>query len=344
MNPSGMFWQALRGIAPDPHFWTPVIERARIEGVLPYLAALHRDLPNRVEIRRSAAAAEIAREHLLAITSRAMREAEIPWAILKGAELAYRIYDDPADRPSGDCDVLVRPKDRVAAERALTAAGLQASHDHAELWMGPAGAVDLHIAFVNTERLRGRGAAYSGTPKWESRINLVRSRAGAIPALGLDDLAVYLALHLVHHHGGGGARWLVDIARLLARYPETRRVMEGIGLSGRLALMTVDALLGNGGREPELWLDRLAIQGAYEGRAPAGLRFLLSAREMPEWSDRIRFLREAAFPDRRVLRSSTVGSRTPLRTHVARVFKSALDLIHLHYLSRKKPWGQTPIS
>jgi hypothetical protein len=339
MKPHNAFWHALRGTPPEPSLWPALVERARDEGVLPYLASLHSDLPNRAEIRRSAAAAAVARGHLLSIAAQAMRGASIPWAVLKGAELAYRIYDDPSDRPSGDCDILVRPQDRVAAERVLTEAGFQASHDHAELWTGSAGAVDLHVAFVNTERVRGRDAAYGGTPRWDTRTVVVRTEAGDVPALGLEDLSVYLALHIVHHHGASGARWLVDIAQLLARFPETRDAMWDAGPSGHLVLMTVDALLGSGGEEPRHWLDRIAVQGAYEGSSPAGLRFLLSAREIPAWRNRIRFLREALFPDRRVLRSSTVGSRTPLRTHGTRVVRTALDIARLSRVSKKRRWG-----
>ncbi len=59
----------------------------------------------------------------LAHALRALRAAEIPVIVLKGAALAETIYPSIADRPMGDADLLVHPRDRNRAWAVLEAAG-----------------------------------------------------------------------------------------------------------------------------------------------------------------------------------------------------------------------------
>jgi hypothetical protein len=83
----------------------------------------------------------------------ALVERDIPIIVLKGAALAYTVYDTPALRPIGDIDILVRPDDAAAAREILDRIGWRPSRHAAErdlllchgvgLHRGH-GAVDLH--------------------------------------------------------------------------------------------------------------------------------------------------------------------------------------------------------
>jgi hypothetical protein len=65
-------------------------------------------------------------EELLASLRRALHvldAAGVPALVVKGMVLAYALYDDVAQRPMGDVDLRVRPRDFVRAARAMRAAG-----------------------------------------------------------------------------------------------------------------------------------------------------------------------------------------------------------------------------
>lgn len=67
----------------------------------------------------------------LEIAAEALDRAGIAWAGLKGIDLAYRVYADPAERAMSDLDLLVAPADLGRAVEALSRAGLAADRDEA---------------------------------------------------------------------------------------------------------------------------------------------------------------------------------------------------------------------
>ncbi len=341
MSPStpALFWSALRGEPVAAEAWPGIVARARREGVLPYLAARHASMPGRQELRRAAAAEHLDRVRLMGAVRSVLSGAAIPWVVLKGLALAHGLYDDPVERPSGDCDILVRHEDRAHAASALEAAGFHPAPHHRELFTGAAGQVDLHTAFVNTERVTGRVAVGGERPGWERRAVQLETPDGPIPALGEEDLAAYLVLHLVHHHGGAGARWILDLARLVERRPRAVETIRDLGAAGRLSLALAGFLGANVAR-PGGRLDRLVLQAAWEGESLPGMRFLLSLREMPGWGERLRFARQILVPDPGVLASAAHAEhRSPLVAHLARLFATVggLGRLSLHLLRGEAP-------
>lgn len=361
---AAIFWAALRGEAPgNSSAWPRILSRARREGVIALLAASNPHCPGRDALRRDAVHAHLSRIALVRRAARALDATGLPWVALKGLTVAVRLYPDPTLRPSGDLDVLVRPADRENAERALVAAGFQPTAHHRELFVGEAGEVDLHVHAINRERVPARGRIRFVEPDWLSATRRLATEAGDLPVLDDDALAVFLSLHLVHHHGGVGARWILDLHRLLAQVPAARVALaEGAaGRAGRTAIRVLNRLaphlpprrpeisdssvFGPSGARPETpspaivsepeatarpgLLDRITARAAFEGTDVPGLRFLHTLRELP-LSGGIQFLRETVLPPGRVLDAvAATGTRPPLRLHVSRFARTAISLSRL---------------
>jgi hypothetical protein len=259
-----------------------------------------------------------------------------PWVLLKGIDLATRLYHEPPDRPSGDCDIMVRPEDRRLFSDRLVAAGFMPSDHHIELHTGREGQVDLHAAFVNADRITARRHVLTTPEGWARRRERIETEAGILPVLGLDDLALYLAAHAIHHHGAVGARWLVDLHRLLDRHPETESIIGRTGRNGKMLLGILERLLGDStiaSVAPSTLFDRLVLRAAYEGEEIPGLRYLLSLREIVGSRERLLFLREALLPSSENLRSADMArpraAGRPVLTHLRRTGISLVRLMRL---------------
>lgn len=334
--PAAFFWAALRGEPVPPPAWPAIVERARREGVVAFLAAARTDCPGREEIRRAAVAAHLSRLRLIGRVREIFEPLQRPWAILKGIDLATRLYDQPPDRPSGDCDVMVLPEDRRRFAERLAAAGFMRSDHHVELHTGREGQVDLHTAFVNADRIAARRHVLATPGGWEERRARIATEAGVLPVLGFDDLALYLAAHAVHHHGAVGARWLVDLHRLLTLRPEAVAIIRGSGRNGETLLGLLRHLLATpfpAAAAPADWFDRLVLGAALEGEEIPGLRYLLSLREIKGIRARLDFLRESLLPSAAVLRSADLArpraAGRPVLTHLRRLGSSAVRLLRL---------------
>jgi hypothetical protein len=75
-------------------------------------------------------AAALLRAHVLRAVAKALSAAGLSALLVKGAALALDVYPDPAARPMGDVDLLVRRADRDRVVAALRAAGAT-EHPHA---------------------------------------------------------------------------------------------------------------------------------------------------------------------------------------------------------------------
>ena len=73
--------------------------------------------------RRSVTAQWLLFEHFLERAGDYLGRAGVPWVPLKGADLAFRAYDSPDDRPASDLDILVAPEHLGSALASLRAAG-----------------------------------------------------------------------------------------------------------------------------------------------------------------------------------------------------------------------------
>ena len=123
--------------------------------------------------------------------------AGIPWLPIKGADLARRIYPDPALRPSADLDVLL-PVDRIAeAEAQARAAGFVAPAGR------PSDALLRRYHFHSTFHHPGSGTFLELHWRLADRACLPRgeSEAGWFQSGQLPDEAhwVYLCAHLAKH-------------------------------------------------------------------------------------------------------------------------------------------------
>lgn len=281
-------------------------------------------MPGRSEIRKAAAAAYLLHLNLVSTVRTIIEPLNIPWILLKGAALSEQLYpEEPSARAVGDCDVLIRHQDRALLESALRAAGFRSSSTHNELFTGSAGQVDVHTSFVNRERITARGAV-DDFDVWPE-VETLSTPAGVIPVLGEKDFARYLALHLVHHHGMIGAKWIVDLQRLLKKFPNAQRQIAELGPNGDLLLRVV---AGKG--MPRSMLEKVVLRAAEEGADLPGLRFLLTLRDISSPQDRMKFLVQAIFPNRELLRSSTFKERgRPFLIHLKNLSRSGMTFIRL---------------
>ncbi len=157
------------------------------------------------------------------------QQAGIDIRVLKGSQLAWTIYPEPALRPMSDIDLLVRVEDLVAAEAALAACSYYSSrasvserlnrqqgyHLHMSKDSGVSPAVELHW-----ELLAGKADQRQVDAGWFwGRVEGFKLPEDGGQAQGLDPTAnlLYLSAHLFLKHQGGSDRllWLYDIARLL---------------------------------------------------------------------------------------------------------------------------------
>ncbi len=331
------YWRAVRGEEiPSPE-WPSIIARAEKEGMIGYLASRHPGIPDRNSRRHQSAAHNLAHVSLYRKVRAALDPLGIPWVVLKGIALGLSLYQDPVERSCGDLDVLVKPKDEEMAARALSAAGFARTPHHRELYAGPEGNIDLHTAFLNVDRIRSRGRVLIDPPDWSERIRRVGAPPDDVPALHEEDLARYLTVHLVHHHGCVGTKWLVDLAQLLRRREDLAGVVRKSSRSGPVVQEILDALIKPRGARSEVKaresappaaIDRIVLRAAYEGSEIPGLRFILTLRDMPRAQDKAAFLKETLLPKRDVMVSAGYKSRRdPVVTHLKNLAATVSGLV-----------------
>ena len=166
--------------------------------------------------------------HALETALRALAQAGIPTLLLKGAALVQTVYENPALRPMGDLDLLVRPADAGRALAALAGLGYRPQqHEPApgstrtyenEIMLGREGApapLELHWGLFDSPHYQ------SQLPMewfWQTARPVHIGDTGA-QALGPEAQILHLCGHLLLHHGGDARLlWLHDIAEVVARY------------------------------------------------------------------------------------------------------------------------------
>ncbi|RMG45739.1 MAG: hypothetical protein D6718_06635 [Acidobacteria bacterium] len=251
-------------------------------------------------------------EEALGAIDRAAGEAGTEVVVLKGADLARRIYPS-GERPHNDLDLLVRPEDAGGLWRRLASGGFAPEGPEPERrrdW------------FAST--LRWRRAArvqvdlhwQLGTPgrtRWDAHRLFARAErwpgAEALHRLAAPDLAVHLASHAVSFHGASGRRiWWLDLFLLgdLLRSEAVRRRAREVG--ARVCLEAADLRareLFGGERSPRRGRAGLVARlGAAAERAGGGraARWAVAALAVDRPGDLIRAVRHvAARPLRRLL-------------------------------------------
>ena len=267
---------------------------------------------------RGAAARELFIQRDMRLVLDALAAAGVPALAIKGSALAYAVYPQPWLRPRTDTDLLVRFDDVAEASRQLEACGYArttaltsgtlVSHqvaferldDHQVHHV-----VDLHWKIVNPQILAD---ALTFDDLWR----------GCHPAPALGPSAripspvastVLSCVHrLAHHQGHERLVWLYDLRLLTARLGalEWDQLRE-LACARRVAALCLDGLSrarDRLGADLPVTVEsalRLAAPGEPSHRYLEGAvhrRAVLTSDlgALPSWRDRLRLLREHAFP------------------------------------------------
>lgn len=144
----------------------------------------------------------------LRVLLQAMREANIPVIVLKGAHLAASVYDDPAQRFMTDIDLLVRREHSEAAYHCLRQLGYDAAapflpepylackhHFPALRRTGAVAEVELHWNLTPPHR----AWSIDAEDLWKRAIPWSIAGTAAL-CLNPEDLLLHLCYHATHHH------------------------------------------------------------------------------------------------------------------------------------------------
>jgi hypothetical protein len=270
----------------------------------------------------------------------AFDDAGIQTLVLKGVPLSFSHYGNPALRPRGDADILVRAALRARALALLEQLGYRAdvaidgdlvsyqlTHEHVDRY-GTRHCVDLHWRISNSQVLAqlladdelfddavavpGLGPHARAPSAVHALLFACMHRAGHVNA------PYYVAG--VGHHGGDRLIWLYDIHLLLSRMDAAERARFcGLARSKRMTMLCRDAVasaqraFGTGAADHVL--AALPVVPGEREASSAVLRhgrirqLLGDLRALPSWSERMRMLAQHALPSRRYMESRFPDAR-----------------------------------
>jgi hypothetical protein len=130
--------------------------------------------------------------------ARGLIKAGMPTMVLKGPQVQARLLGDPANYPSADVDLLVRPQHGRRARAVLKAAGWTFARDNGRLWRVDRAAafergdmvIDLHWG-LHAHLLAGRVFRPLEDAMWAGAV----ANADGVFEPPLDALTTYLAVH-----------------------------------------------------------------------------------------------------------------------------------------------------
>lgn len=210
-----------------------------------------------------------------------LAEAEVPVVPVRGPVLSERLHGDPARRPAGDLDLLVRTEDLDRLDGVLKGAG------YADMDRRPGFA---RAFYYTTKYFRDRHGPLIVEPHWSltyppflGRLDmgpvwgrtLTESRFGVpVRRLAPDDELLHLALHRVHHGPAAPLLWDLELDRYVRRLGEEvdwTRLVETARASGQdfFLRQALEPLHREWGTPlPEGWLEGLptAPPDTREGR------------------------------------------------------------------------------
>jgi len=275
---------------------------------------------------------ELLRRRELVAVLDALAAGDVRTILLKGAALAYAVYEEPADRPRADTDVLI-PRDRAAAARVvLERLGYQSSilcdgDLFCQFEMVKTDAFGIHHAIdchwkISTQPVFADMLTFDEID--EEAVALPRLHPLARAAAPFH--AIFLAcLHpAMHHRNVERLIWAYDVHLLASRLSgsDFDRLVE-LAIARRAAAVVAHELRRARNRFRSAVPDRaLARLESARGEPSAEYlradrhwhdEFLSSMRGLPAWPDRIRLARNVVFPDARYmlrsygLESSAIG-------------------------------------
>lgn len=175
-------------------------------------------------IAREAAAVEMVRRREVAAVLESLRACGVRAIVIKGAALAYTVYDDPIARPRLDTDLLIDDSDITNARTALAARGYTAPPY-----------CDTLMSQFQMEKTDGLGVQHVFDVHWKISTQPVfagvltyadaAARAVPVPALGRDaaalstiDALLLACIHpAMHHRNAERLLWSYDIHLLASR-------------------------------------------------------------------------------------------------------------------------------
>jgi hypothetical protein len=258
----------------------------------------------------------------------ALVAAGVEVVLLKGGDLRFRVYPDPATRPMADLDILVPPEQEGRARAVLEAFGYRCLEPeprggfferfgHAEGWQPPGGG----SLFVDLHREIREGFGYYRLPYAvvQPRLEEVMFQNLTLKVLAPEHLLIHLCLHTYFEFNTW--RQLLDLALVCRRLPvdgprlaldiraagveaPVSRVLElGRGLSPEP--WPPPAALGLTGGSPG-WPERLVLSGAWGPLTPYVAFFTRYSRR--DW---LPYLSARLWPDREYL-AAKFGSSSRL--------------------------------
>jgi hypothetical protein len=268
-------------------------------------------------VRAAAARDLFVQRDLLAVVD-ALCAADVPALITKGTALAYTVYAHPWLRPRTDTDLLVRHEDVAAAAQAFercgyvrsdaVSTGELVSHQCAFERTDSHGVhhvIDLHWKIVNPQIVAD---ALSFEELWShARPAPLLGAAARVPSAH-GSIALGCVHRLAHHQGQDRLVWLYDLKLLTATLtPSGWDALTGLACEHRIAAMCLDGLRAAhdrlGSTLPAAVAEALAAAAPnepskiYVDRPLSRRDVLLSDLSvLPRWQDRMRLVREHAFP------------------------------------------------
>jgi hypothetical protein len=284
-------------------------------------------------------------EDELRLVAVASRRAGLTPVFLKGAALAYTVYEDPALRARRDTDFIVRDQDVIAVRQLLEELGYEPV---------PQAPGQLAVPQFHFGRVDQRGIHHaldihlriSNMFAYGSSLTYDELRADASPIPAIENALVPSAVHslfiacihrVAHHQDTPRLLWLFDIHRLGRSLGpgDWDRVVAFAAqkqLSAVLLLGLERAGEVFGPQAADHVLERLASAASREDSPPLlggettkldVLRADLAAAQ--GWRTRAQLVREHLFPSRRYMRQAYArypGALLPL-AYVARIVRGA---------------------
>jgi len=282
-------------------------------------------------VAREAEAAELLRGREIALVLDALASAGVHAILLKGAALAYTVYDSPGSRPRADTDLFIRSEQIETSRRVMTALGYtepalsggelifcQFAMDKRDRF-GVDHAFDFHWK-ISTQSLFAQIITFDE----------LYAEAVPVPALGphartagFPHALLLACTHpVMHHRGVERLIWIYDVHLIASRMSAcdlTRFV--SLALQKQVAAICAHQLARSRARlhtrVPDGVMTQLSSTRGVESTAvylQADRRWhhelASNVQGLPRWTDRVRLLREVIFPSARYMKQkySLAGS------------------------------------
>ena len=267
---------------------------------------------------RTAAIEELLRRKEVVAVLDALAQHGVRPILLKGTPLAYTVYEEPSLRPRSDTDLFIAREQRDAVRRVMTEIGYAATNFS-----------DGEILFCQFEFARedGFGVGHAFDFHWKISTQAafadllgydeLAAEATAVPPLGAHARAagavhalLLACIHpVMHHRNWERLIWLYDIHQLTGRLPPSalERFAELAVRKGVAAVCGRQLALAGSRLGTAVPPGVLAALGATDRATEPSASYLVpgrrwrdelvsNVRDLGRWTDRLRLLREVAFP------------------------------------------------